>query len=313
MAEARRTGTGCPATAAGPSPTGPQPGPRHAGARTVTGTGPTGLRALIEGPSVRAEATQVRAGLFVVRAGGRLVVLTEPTPGDADRILPCTVIVPVLAQADPPVPGRPALVGDATIRLGDLVVRVVRWRVPATVRPASAVGLAPLTARPALTEPPPGTGLRVRAAARLAAATDHLLAGRPGPAAELLISVLGEGPGSTPAADDAVGGILLAARGGLPDGRTVRRAAAMVAEAAVGRTTSLSAELLRQAADGFATAAAVRAVGSADPGDQTALLSLGATSGAATAWGIDLVRALADEHLTGRPATPGRAATGAAA
>jgi hypothetical protein len=313
MTQAKRIGSESslagPATAAKHPTTGRLPLRRV----TLAGAGPVGLRRLIEGPTVRAEAVQIRAGLIAVRASGRLVVLAGPTPGDADRILPCTVIVPALARSDPPVPGRPALIGDATIRMGDLVVRVVRWRVAATVRPASAVGVPSLTARTGLALPAGGTGLSARTAARLTEATGHLLAGRPVPAAELLGSVLGEGPGSTPAADDAVAGVLLAACGWLPDGRVVRVAGARVAEAATGRTTPLSAELLRQAASGFATATAVRAVGSADPADRTALLALGASSGAATAWGIDLVRTLADQHLTGRPDAPGRAATGAAA
>ncbi len=258
----------------------------------LTGAGPVGLRQLLDAPAASGPAVQIRVGLVSVQVGGRLVVLADPGygPDRADQVLPCAVTVPGLARAGLTGPALTATVGPGLIRLGARLVRIGRWWVPPQVRPASAVGLRPASVGSALTRPAVRTGLSPRTATRLAAAVGHLLAGRSAPAAERLVSVLGQGPGSTPAADDAVGGVLLAARGALRDVRAVEAVGRAVAQAAAGRTTALSAELLRHAAVGSATAAAVRAVQSADPATRAGLLALGASSGAATAWGIDLVR-----------------------
>ncbi|WP_460460395.1 hypothetical protein, partial [Angustibacter peucedani] len=75
-----------------------------------------------------------------------------------------------------------------------------------------------------------------------------------------------------------------------------------VAAAARVCTTRLSAELLRLAVERVAAAAVVDAVSQPSTSTRQALLALGATSGAATAAGVDVLRALTTRRPTGRAA-----------
>jgi hypothetical protein len=255
---------------------------------TLAGAASLALRDVIDGPPVQWRTALLAPGRLVLRTDDRVLLLDVRS---TDRTLPCTVVVPRLAALTARAPRvRTATVGAGTVRIADLVVRPARWWVPPRVPAGSGIGLAP---GPALGRV---TGFSVAQieplTARLTAAARHLFAGRGEPAADALCAVLGLGPGSTPAADDAIAGVLLAARAGGADPVVVEAAGRVVAAAAPGRTTALSAELLRHAMTGSAAAVAVAAVQTAAPAARAALLTLGATSGSATALGIDLVRRL---------------------
>jgi hypothetical protein len=261
-------------------------------------------------PEVGAASTHVRSLIGPPRAGvvrhvgrrrlglevsGRLVVLDG---GAGPGTLPCSVIVPGLRPGSLAAPGDAVVLDGAALRLGRGEVRVVRWWEPSRVRLGAALerGAAP---RCALAEPslPRGVHPVLREAAHA------LLAGDEAAAAGALISVLGRGPGSTPDADDAVAGLLLAARAHLPvtSGADVEAVSRSVALAAPARTTLLSAELLHAAVVGAAAPAVVRHVVAPDDDTAAAVRALGASSGAATLAGIDLLVAA----VTERAASPG--------
>lgn len=82
---------------------------------------------------------------------------------------------------------------------------------------------------------------------------------------DALRSILGLGQGLTPSADDAVCGVLLAARA---LGRTLSdEAATVLHDLARQRTTALSADCLRAAAGGYAVPAVVELLGATATGD----------------------------------------------
>jgi hypothetical protein len=121
-------------------------------------------------------------------------------------------------------------------------------------------------------------------------------AGAPEALADAVRPVLGTGVGLTPSADDAVAGLLLAARSwrGEAAAATLSAAGALLAPGLTRRTTAVSAGLLRHAADGRGAPEVVRAVEhltgravAADPqqvlGD---LVRLGHSSGRDTALGV---------------------------
>jgi hypothetical protein len=147
------------------------------------------------------------------------------------------------------------------------------------------------------------TGSRAWLVEAINAAARALAAGGPDEAARTCLTLLGLGPGSTPSGDDAVAGLLLAARALLPvdgvgDGhgpaRSLAALAERVAEAAPHRTTAVSAALLRHAAAGRSVDAVVHAVdvlvdrwAGPHPDDVLRrLLSLGHGSGLDTATGL---------------------------
>lgn len=209
-----------------------------------------------------------------VEVAGRLVVLVRAT---GPRTLPCSVVVPAL---EPERLGREGDVGDGRIRFGGLSVDVVRWWQPARVRPG--VHREP----PWSTTPAPVVDDATRLALQRAATA---MVRDDGEAArEHLVSVLGRGGGSTPDADDAVAGVLLAARSVAAPGAAaeVESVAAAVAQAARSRTTLLSTELLRAAADGLAAPVLVHHLESPSPTSEAAVQALGATSGRATLEGV---------------------------
>jgi hypothetical protein len=114
-------------------------------------------------------------------------------------------------------------------------------------------------------------------------------------AADALRPVLGLGAGLTPSADDAVAGLLLAARSWCVDlGPTVSAVGAQLAPDLARRTTAVSAGLLRHAAEGRGAPEVVRAVdhltGRHDPSGGpeaiSRLLALGHSSGRDTALGV---------------------------
>jgi hypothetical protein len=197
--------------------------------------------------------------------------------------------------------GAGGTVGGGVLAVGDLRVRVVRWR----------------RARPVLRSTPPTV-----LAGRLAAAQARLVRRR-GPAPTWLAvpmeelttalgagdapaatavarrSLLGRGPGLTPAGDDLLAGLLagvapLAAATSLGPHRLLEVVAATadaVADAAPAATTALSASLLRHAA-ASEVAAPVAAVLAALTGSGAVvpaldrLLDVGSTSGRDLALGL---------------------------
>jgi hypothetical protein len=227
------------------------------------------LRPLVAGPPAAGRVVAAFPGCVYADLGGRLLAVEA-----ADGLgLPCAVTV-AAGVADRPFaavsPGQPASTADGVLRVGPQVVRVARWWRPA--RPRGARPLSPY-------------------------------AGAPDGWDELVLNLLGLGPGLTPAGDDLLAGLLvgLAARPDLRD-----PLAAAVARHAPARTTWLSAELLRLAADGYAVPAVV-AVADALAGHGTddaldralpALLAVGHTSGAALARGLLLAAETLSRHPT---------------
>lgn len=254
----------------------------------LSGSASTAVRGLLEGPA--RSATVIGAGPHAaylrVVDGGCTRVLAVVVAG-AVRV-PCAVVLP------PGVPlpsslgvGAGASIGGGSVGWDGGSISATRWWAAARVRSGTlrATAVTSLGSRLAGHELPPGV-----AAALIDAA--HRLADRDGTAAHPLVSVLGLGAGLTPAADDAVAGMLLLARAVDPS-PVLDAVGAQIAAAAAVRSTAVSAALLHHAATGDAappvvaavdalTAPGVTGVGAA----LTALLALGHTSGADTAAGM---------------------------
>jgi hypothetical protein len=242
----------------------------------------TAVRDLLDAPLDAARQGEVvhvgrrRAG---VRVGPRLLVVE--TVAD-DATLPCAVVAPDLDLLALGPVGATVVVGGGGLGAGGSWWPVRRWWAPSRVVGAADRPAVAVPATPAVLDD--GTTRALRAGVRA------LLAGAAHTAVDALTAVLGRGRGSTPDADDAVAGALLAARAtaGMP-AAAVDEVGARVAAAAVERTTLLSAELLRHAATGRAAAAVVRAVQQPSAATWQRLTPLGASSGRATAEGIRLV------------------------
>lgn len=251
---------------------------------SLVGAASTHVRDLLTGRPATGVVRHVGRRRLGIEVAGRLVVLD----GDSDQgTLPCTVVVPGLAPARLTAIGDRVEVGASRLRAPGGEVRVARWWDPARVRPAT--GQAEAARRLATSADRWSVPDAVRA--RLGEAARSLLDGDPARAAAALTRVLGLGAGSTPDADDAVAGLLLAARCYLPmaaqDG--AEAAARSVAAAAPGRTTLLSAELLRGAAAAMACPAVARHLMTPAPETAATVRGLGASSGAATLAGIDVM------------------------
>jgi len=213
--------------------------------------------------------------------------------GDVLAIVSCAAVrVPcaVMLGAGTPVPaalhpGASAWVGDGAVGWAGGQVRVRRWWAAATVGTGSwsPRRTQQLAERLRDHHLPPGVAPVLHAAARCLQDGDGAAAGNH------LVTVLGLGPGLTPSADDAVAGLLLAARAAA--GAVADLPGALVARAAPARTTAVSAALLAHAAAGRAAPQVVGAVealaGRGDLGPALdALWALGHSSGADTAAGI---------------------------
>ncbi len=242
-------------------------------AGTLPGAAPTTRRQLLTGNHVAGRVVATFGTCAYADLGGELVAVE--TAGGLR--LPCSVL---LGPADDVLgglrPGADVVAGDGSLRLGRLTVRVARWWRPAAPR-----------------------GARRRA---------HAEADRPpGRWDALAGSLLGLGPGLTPAGDDLLAGLLVGLAG-RPDLRDPLADA--VARLAPARTTWLSAELMRLAADGFAAPAVVAvadALAGHGPDDALAdalpaLLAVGHTSGAALARGLLLAAETLSRHDTVRSA-----------
>ncbi|GAT66050.1 carboxylase [Planomonospora sphaerica] len=272
-------------------------GARQVPARTyATGAASTALRPLLESPRRPARV------LAAFPAGIYLEVRTELEPHVIAVVTGNAVRLPNAMVVADPVPrvavGGEAWVGDGSIELGRLGLRVRRWWDPAPpLGPADPARLA--RALPLLTGLCDASsrrpGLEGSGAAELLAdgcAEASLL--RSLTAAEQLI---GLGPGLTPSGDDMLAGLLVALRH-LGAAAGVERAvwlagwlAAAVTFDARGRTTPISATLLHCAARGESSGevlAVLRALAGHRPLQPALgrLLGLGHTSGADLAWGL---------------------------
>ncbi|MFI7698815.1 DUF2877 domain-containing protein [Nonomuraea sp. NPDC049480] len=259
----------------------------------VTGAASTAVRPVLESPRRPARV------LAVFPAGVYLEVRTELEPsviavitGEATR-LPNSVL---LAGPLPHVTvGDDAAVGDRSVELGSLILRVRRWWDPAPpptpIDRGRLAGAGAILARPA--EPAPGLAGNGAVASLAAACAEGWLLGAVSAAEQLV----GLGPGLTPSGDDVLAGLLVTLRRlGTATGteRAVWLAdwlAAAVTFDARTRTTPLSATLLHCAARGEASPELI-AVLRGVAGEQALepalrrLRRLGHTSGADLAQGV---------------------------
>jgi hypothetical protein len=190
--------------------------------------------------------------------------------------LPCALVLAAPGISRPFAtirPGDVATVGERAVELGDRQFLVRRWWRPAHLRPLQ-----------------PGPELAARA--------DVLEALLPPLPAELPAdrrswrpgTLVGLGPGLTPAGDDVLAAMLLALSA-VPGAATAVAALVAEAEPLLRRTTALSATLLRHAAAGRGIPEVTRLVdalaGSGDLAAPTArLLAVGHSSGTALAHGV---------------------------
>jgi hypothetical protein len=219
--------------------------------------------ALLDGPAgPLPELVRTRVSVHYETADPRLPVLAVVTP--AAVRLPNSVVVGAL-----PRPG-PLLVGDGALRAGAQEWRVTRWW-----RPARPAGLVPRRDVPPLS------------------VADGLGIPLPAPTYDGLrpATLVGAGPGLTPAGDDVLAGALVAASATadprLAEWRRLTRAAL-----ASRSTTAVSRGLLEHAVDGYACAQLADAVTSLCQGAGSwedpvgRLLAVGHSSGAALLTGV---------------------------
>lgn len=233
---------------------------------------PTALRDLLGGPARTAVVRGVFSTAVYLDTGDEVVALVTT---DALR-LPCALVLAAPSSSRPFAAIRPddvAAVGEGAVAFGNRHFLVRRWWRPARLRPLL-----------------PGP--------RLAARADALEALLPPLPAELPAdrrswrpgTLVGLGPGLTPAGDDVLAAMLLT-WSAVPGGATA--VAALMAEKVLTltRTTALSATLLRHAAAGRGIPEVTRLVdalaGSSDLAAPTAqLLAVGHSSGTALAHGV---------------------------
>jgi hypothetical protein len=269
-----------------------------------TGAASDALLPLVTGP-VRT-ATVVGAGPLAV------YLAVEPAEAGSSRQLvalvtrqavrvPCAVVVADTAALPATLaPGARAWVGDGRVGWDGGLLAVVRWWPAATVTvgaESTAERLDGLPRRLAALRLALGPHeLPVGVPPALQAAADAIDGRDAVAATAALRPVLGLGAGLTPSADDAVAGLLLAARSwcGGDVAAAVTEVGARLTLGLDDRTTAVSAGLLRHAAEGRGAPEVVRAVEHltgctvATDEDQVLreLLSLGHSSGRDTASGV---------------------------
>jgi hypothetical protein len=233
---------------------------------------PTALTGLLCGPARTAVVRGVFPTAVYLDTGDEVAALVTT---DALR-LPCALVLAAPSSGRPFASirsGDVAAVGDGAVAVGDQQFLVRRWWRPTSLRPLQ-----------------PGP--------RLAARADVLEALLPPLPSELPAdgrswrpgTLVGLGPGLTPAGDDVLAAMLLTLSA-VPGSATA--VAALVAETAplLTRTTALSATLLRHATQGRGIPEVTRLVdalaGSGDLAAPTArLLAVGHSSGTAFAHGV---------------------------
>lgn len=271
----------------------------------LTGAASDALLTLVTPPSRAAVvvASGTVATYLRVEDAGDEIDLVAVVGRQALRV-PCAI---VLAGGTPRLPGlepgAPARVGDGGISWDGGRLAVVRWWPAATVAGARRGG-ATSAASSADAARHLWTLQRLVGEHRLpatvpealAAGTSALLSDDPAAAAAALRPVLGLGPGLTPAADDAVAGLLLTftSWGGTDALRTAAAVGGLLTHELTTRTSAVSAGLLAHAARGRGTPEVVRAAelltgGASDPNPDEALarlVALGHSSGRDTALGM---------------------------
>ncbi len=266
------------------------------------------IRPLVDGPAVQAHV--VGHGPHAVYIRTRSEVLAVIPAGAL--ALPCAlVLAPGRALPGSLAPGVAVRVGRGRVQWrdtdgGEVAVVPTRWwpapQVVARTTAPQAIGVSQGASQ--LEAALLGHTQPVGVAQALADAAAALSGGAPERAARHLVRVLGRGPGLTPSGDDAAAGLLLTARAlaGTPSALAdVEHTGRLVADAAFESTTAISAALLRHAAAGRAAQVVIDAITAAvDGGPGTAgaleaLLRLGHTSGADTAFGM-LAAVRADDH-----------------
>lgn len=223
----------------------------------------------------------VRTGAALVAIGtvhsARMIAIADSCAGAT--LTANTVLV---SGAPRPTVGAIVRVGEGAVVLDGLGVRIARYW-------PSAVRVVPIDP-PALDDLPGGRAFGSTAATGLTAATVEplfraLLAGSG--LAGAARSLVGRGPGSTPAGDDVLAGVALGLRA---EGRLslLEDLRAVITPGLADRTSALSADLLRAALAGHASTEVLALVRTlrrgADPVDRRqavhAVLRLGGTSGA---------------------------------
>jgi hypothetical protein len=289
------------------------------------------VRHLVQGPPrrLRVHAAFPRA-LYLATTGPGVpnVVLSVVT---ADGVVPPDGVTLVRPAASRPLraacPGSSVEVGKGQVWLpGGTAVRVTRWWHPrpalAATSPVVLAGRAELAAgvleqrdlAPAWSRgsseptsggangrtPVAGTGLDPAGRGRLHRLSRALADGRPAAASAAAHTLLGSGPGLTPAGDDVLAGLfagvaLFAGSVGLPHGHALVTGARALGEALVRlaptATTAISAAMLAHAVHGAVTVPAgdlVRALTGAGDLEHaaSALTRVGATSGRALGIGV---------------------------
>lgn len=251
------------------------------------------LRPLLCGTGVSLTVwAQYGVAVYLHSGDGISVALTEPR---ASR-LPFAVRLlapPAIAALRHVQPGAAATAGRGLISLPGLIIEVRRWWQPAPSLAAICTDALHRRAEElaALLSPTSSSG-----SAALGAA---LLAGDSAAVIEAADDLIGAGPGSTPAGDDLIAGVLVTlallapvnADAAVAHERIGRPLARHTIQAARGRTTQLSVALLSSAAAGQPcgeVADLLRALGGRIPLRPAvdALLAVGHTSGTELAHGV---------------------------
>jgi hypothetical protein len=211
------------------SGSGPPPAKPHGGLPAAAGSASSLLGRLLDRPAAAARVVAALPTAVHVGTGAEEMPLISVQLPRAVA-LPCSLVVDALPDVRP---GDPAVVGDGGLQLGGVWLRPARWAAPPRPR-LSHPHRAAIAAADLPTSSWEELGLPADLELDLRAPT----------------SVLGLGPGLTPAADDVLAGALVAWRAS-GDPRAAKLAAALPAQLLSGRTTALSAALLTHAKDGY--------------------------------------------------------------
>lgn len=278
------------------------------------GAASAGIADLLGGPRLPATVLGVFPAAVYLAVGEHVVAVVS-----RDGVHhPNAVVLAAPAAAGPfdgLAVGAVGRVGDRTVEVAGLSVRVTRWwqprpRLPVLAPATRRVVAGDLAARLAKAAPLPAD-----LAQPLAAVARRLQDGDPAGAVDLARDrLLGRGPGLTPAGDDLLAGLgatavagAVAAQAPASLAADVTSFGARVADAAAGRTTSVSAALLRHAAAGQTCDVVARLLGALpDPSSRAGaldeLLRVGGTSGRDLAHGVVAgLRLLAARPTDDRP------------
>lgn len=259
----------------------------------------TRLARLMHGAGRGRVMVAARFAAYASLDGGDVVAIVR---GDADPS-PVGVLLDGVDDISRVAPaGAPIDIAPDGIRIGAVTIRAADWWSPAQVRQTTPDGDAAAVLRKlrrAVALSDFDAGLLDVVLRRIDEAAARWALGDEAGTAASLHAILGLGPGSTPAGDDAIAGFLIGLRAFAADmtqDAARSRLGAGIAELAGSRTTTVSAGLLREAACGYCTPSlgdAVIALGTefdGTTGDRDArlagLMDVGHTSGSATAAGL---------------------------